>query len=224
MDLRKIKLIDMSLSIYHGCPTYPKMPTPIITRIAYRAREGYNAEMMELSDHVCTHVDTPEHFYDDGGDGVTMPLESFWGPAAILDFRGKVVADQAIGLGDVRPFGDLIEEGDFALINTGWNEKRGFSAEYLRKWPYIDGEAAAFFRDKGVKAVGIDGMSLGGYGSMEKAQPCHEVLLGAGILIIEEVYFPEEVMDGRKRPVSAFPLKIVGGSASPVRLVAYDVG
>ena len=93
----------------------------------------------------------------------------------------------------------------------------------MRKWPYVDGPAATFFRDKGVKAVGIDSISLGGYGSKEKAQPCHEILLGAGILIIEEVFFPDEVMDGKKRPVSAFPLKIVQGSASPIRLVAYDL-
>jgi kynurenine formamidase len=223
MDLGKIKLIDMSLTIYHGCPAYPKMGTPSVTRTQYRSREGFNAERLETSNHVCTHVDTPEHFFDGTGDAAGLPLERFWGPAAILDFRGKVVADQAIGLGDVEPFGDLIEVGDFVLINTGWNAKRGFTVEYMRKWPYVDGSASEFFKEKGVKAVGIDSISLGGYGSREKAQACHEILLGAGILIIEEVYFPEEVMDGKKRPVSAFPLKIVDGSASPVRLVAYDV-
>jgi kynurenine formamidase len=175
-----------------------------------------------MSDHTCTHVDTPEHFYDGTGDPVTLPLERFWGPAAVLDFRGRVEADQAIGLDEVSPLGVLVEEGDFVLINTGWNRKRGFSVEYMRKWPYIDGPAAEFFKAKGVKAVGIDSMSLGGYGSKEKAQPCHEILLGAGILILEEVFFPEEMMDGKKRVVSAFPLKLAGGSASPVRLVAYD--
>jgi kynurenine formamidase len=92
----------------------------------------------------------------------------------------------------------------------------------MRRWPYLDGPAAGFLRDRGVKAVGIDAMSLGGYGAREKAQPCHEILLSAGILIIEEVFFPEEIMDGKKRVVSAFPLKLEAGSASPVRLVAYD--
>ncbi|MDR2302870.1 MAG: cyclase family protein [Deltaproteobacteria bacterium] len=222
MDPKKIKLFDMSLSIYHGCPSYPKLGTPAVTRTCYRNREGFNAERLEICTHVCTHVDTPEHFFDDAGDGVTLPLERFWGPGAILDLRGRVVADQGIGLELVRPFGDMIEAGDFVLINTGWNKKRGFSVEYMRKWPWLDGAASEFFRDKGVKAVGIDSISLGGYGSREKAQVCHEVLLGAGILIIEEVFFPDEVMDGKKRLVSAFPLKIVKGSASPIRLVAYE--
>jgi kynurenine formamidase len=222
MDIKKIKLIDLSLPIYHGCPAYPRLGTPTITRTSYRARDGYNAEHLDISDHTCTHVDTPEHFYDDTGDAASLPLERFWGPAVILDFRGKVVADQAISLEDVMTFDQLIEDGDFVLINTGWNNKRGFSVEYMRKWPYLDGPAASYFKEKGVKAVGIDSMSLGGYGSKEKAQPCHEILLGAGILILEEVFFPEEVMDGKKRLVSAFPLKLVSSSASPVRLVAYD--
>jgi kynurenine formamidase len=222
MDPKKIKLIDMSLSIYHGCPAYPKMGTPSVSRTSYRAREGFNAETLQISNHICTHVDTPEHFYDGTGDGVSLPLERFWGPAAILDLRGKVVADQGIGLAEVEPFGDLVEAGDFALINTGWNAKRGFTVEYMRKWPYLDGPASEWFKAKGVKAVGIDSISLGGYGSREKAQACHEILLGAGILIIEEVFFPDEIMDGKKRTVSAFPLKIVQGSASPIRLVAYE--
>jgi kynurenine formamidase len=222
MDINKIKLIDMSLSIYHGCPAYPKLGTPSITRTSYRSREGFNAEHLDFSNHVCTHVDTPEHFYDNTGDGVTLPLERFWGPAAILDFRDKVAADQGIGLEDVRPYDAQIEAGDFVLLNTGWNKKRGFTVEYMRKWPYLDGQASTYFKDKGVKAVGIDTISLGGYGSREKAQACHEILLGAGILILEEVFFPDEVMDGKKRIVSAFPLKIVQGSASPIRLVAYE--
>jgi kynurenine formamidase len=222
MDVKKIRLFDMSLPIYHGCPAYPRLGPPVITRTSHRSREGFNAVHLDMSDHTCTHVDTPEHFYDGTGDGVSLPLERFWGPGAILDFRGRIQADQGIGLEDVRVFDGQVEEGDFVLINTGWNEKRGFSVEYMRKWPYIDGPAAVFFRDKKVKAVGIDTMSLGGY-SKEKAQPCHEILLGAGILILEEVYFPDEVMDGKKRVVSAFPLKLVNGTASPVRLVAYDV-
>ncbi|MDR3135704.1 MAG: cyclase family protein [Deltaproteobacteria bacterium] len=222
MDLKNTRLIDMSLALYHGCPSYPRLGTPVVTRTFYRARDGFNAEQLEISTHCGTHVDTPEHFYDGTGDPVSLPLERFWGLAAILDFRGKAGADKAIGLEEVRAFDKLIEPGDFVLINTGWNAKRGFNVEYLRKWPYIDGPASTYFKDKGAKAVGIDSPSLGGYGTKEKAQPCHEILLGAGILILEEVFFPDEVMDGKKRPVSAFPLKLAGSSASPVRLVAYD--
>ncbi|MDR1656982.1 MAG: cyclase family protein [Deltaproteobacteria bacterium] len=222
MDLSKVKLFDLSQPIYHGCPAYPKLGTPQITRTSYRVREGFNAETLTVSTHLVTHVDTPEHFYDGTGDSASLPLKNFWGAGVFIDLRGKVGADEPIGPALLGPWLDQIEPGDFVLINTGWHLKRSFEEDYLKKWPYLDGEGALALKNLGVAAVGIDSLSLGGYGSKEKARPCHEILLGAGILILEEVCFPESVMDGKKRPVSAFPLKIVGGSASPVRVVAYD--
>ena len=223
MDLGKVRLFDLSQEIYHGCPAYPRMAVPQITRTSHRVREGFNAETMTVSTHLVTHVDMPEHFYDGTGDSASLPLERFWGPGAVVDLRGKVGADQPVGPDLLGPWMDKIDAGDLVLINTGWDRRRGFGADYMRAWPYLDGEGAAMLLERKVKAVGIYSMSLGGNGSKEKARPCHEILLGAGILIIEEVFFPEEVMDGKKRPVSAFPLKIAGASASPVRLVAYDL-
>lgn len=222
MDITKVKLHDLSQVIYHGCPAYPKMAVPQITRTSHRVREGFNAETMTVSTHLVTHVDTPEHFFDGTGDGATLPLERCWGPGLFVDLRGKIGADEPVGLKLLEPWLGEAREGDFILINTGWCHRRGFEADYMKAWPYLDGEGAAALRDKKVKAVGIDSLSLGGHGSKEKARPCHEILLGAGILILEEVFFPDEVMDGKKRLVSAFPLKIAGASASPVRLVAYD--
>ena len=222
MDIGKIKLYDLSQEICHGGPVYPRLPVPQITRTSYRVRDGYNAETMTVSTHLVTHVDTPEHFFDGAGNAATLPLERCWGPGVFVDARGKVGPDEPVTLALLEPWLGKIDEGDFVLINTGWCLRRGFEADYMKAWPYLDGEGAAALKDKKVKAVGIDSMSLGGHGSKEKARPCHEILLGAGILILEEVFFPEEVMDGKKRPVSAFPLKIAGASASPVRLVAYD--
>ena len=76
--------------------------------------------------------------------------------------------------------------------------------------------------EAGVRAVGTDTLSLGGWGAPEKGCPCHLVLLKNDIVIIEEINYPEAVMDGKKRFVTAFPLLLKGGSGCPVRVVAYD--
>jgi kynurenine formamidase len=46
--------------------------------------------------------------------------------------------------------------------------------------------------------------------------------LARRILLIGEINFTEEIMDGRKHYVMAFPLLLPGAGGSPVRLVAVD--
>ena len=77
----------------------------------------------------------------------------------------------------------------------------------------MDGEAAQLLVDLGVKGVGIDAVSLGGYDDPAKAGPPHRTLLGNGKFIVEELYFPDEVMDGRKRLFCAAPIKLRGAVA-----------
>ncbi|MDR1546372.1 MAG: cyclase family protein [Deltaproteobacteria bacterium] len=222
MPTKNVKLYDLSRTIRHGAPAYPKMGCPSINRLCSLPMEGFNAESLSMSTHTATHVDAPRHFFDEGPSVSCLPLEAFMGPGLFVDLRGRVQPDEAIDAAKLEPLVCGLEPGDFALLNTGWGPKRGFNVDYLKRWPYLDEGGARLLLELKVKAVGIDSLSLGGFGSREKARPCHEILLGAGILIIEEVFFPDEVMDGRKRLVSAFPLKIDGASASPVRLVAYD--
>ena len=129
--------------------------------------------------------------------------------------------DTAISADLLKPFKDRIEPGDFVMMNTGWGAKRAIAEDYLFHWPYVDASGAEFLIGAGVKGVGIDGLSVGGWGA-EKARPCHLALLAKKIVLIEEVFFPEAIMDGKKHFVMAFPLPLQGCGGSPVRLVAAD--
>jgi kynurenine formamidase len=215
------KFYDLTQPLYHDCPGWATYPPVSVTRNYRSAVDGYNAETVTFNTHAGTHIDVPFHFFDQGETVEKVNLENFAGEGVFLDLRDKVTADSAIGVDLLKPFKDRIKPGCFVLLNTGWSSKRAISEQYLYKWPYLDGPGAEFLVSLGIKGVGIDGLSIGGWGP-EKARPCHLVLLKKKVVIIEEVLFPEEVMDGKNHYVMAFPLLITGCGGCPVRLVAAD--
>ena len=185
------------------------------------AVQGVNKEIVEISTHTGTHCDAPFHFFDDGTTIDEIPLETYVGPATILDLREKQPGS-SIERADIARFAGRIEPGDIVLLNTGGGHRRANSKEFLTEYVYLDGAAAQFLVDLRVKGVGIDAVSLGGYDDPDKAGPPHRTLLGNGKFIVEELYFPDEVMDGRKRLFCAAPIKLRGCGGAWTRAMLWE--
>ena len=217
------RIYDLSQPVFTNCPQYPdENPRPAQIRLLYMlAVQGVNKEIVEISTHTGTHCDAPYHFFEDGKTIDEMPLETYVGPATILDLRNKPPGS-AIERADVERFGERIAQGDIVLLNTGFGHKRANTAEFLTKYVYLGGEAAQYLVDRGVKGVGIDAVSMGGYKDPAKAAPAHKVILGNGKFIVEELYFPDEVMDGRKRLFVAAPVKLRGCSGAWTRAALWE--
>lgn len=217
------RIYDLSQPVFTNCPQYPdKNPRPAQIRLFYMlAVQGVNKEIVEISTHTGTHCDAPYHFFEDGRTIDEVPLETYIGPATILDLRNKAPGS-AIERVDVEHFAEHIADGDIVLLNTGFGHKRANTAEFLTKYVYLGGEAAQYLVDRGVKGVGIDAVSLGGYNDPSKAVPAHKTMLGNGKFIVEELYFPDEVMDGRKRLFVAAPVKLRGCSGAWTRAALWE--
>ncbi len=217
------RIYDLSQPVFTNCPQYPdENPRPAQVRLFYMlAVQGVNKEIVEISTHTGTHCDAPFHFFENGKTIDEVPLDTYVGPATILDLRSKTPGS-AIERADVERFADRIAEGDIVLLNTGWGHKRANTAEFLTKYVYLGGEAAQYLVDRGVKGVGIDAVSLGGYKDPSKAVPAHKVMLGNGKFIVEELYFPDEVMDERKRLFVAAPVKLQGTSGGWTRAMLWE--
>ena len=219
--MKPVKLYDLSQPIYHNCPGWPEYSPTVVTRDYSSPINGFNAETITLNTHTATHIDVPYHFFDSGKTIESFSLDAFSGDAVFMDLRG-LAAGSPIEAENLKPFLDKVRPGDIAVLNTGWGEKRAQTAEYLFEWPYLAKSGAEALLGAGVKGVGIDALSLGGWGSPDKGRPCHEVLLGAGLFIIEELRIPEEVLDGKRRWFTAFPLFLQGCGGAPARAVLYE--
>lgn len=112
--------------------------------------------------------------------------------------------------------------GDVVLLNTGWGAKRANSKAFLTEYVYCGGEAAEAIARSGAKGAGIDAVSFGGYGDPAKAGPAHKALLGAGKFVVEELYFPDEVMDGQRRLFVCAPIKLRGCSGGWTRAALWE--
>ena len=147
--------------------------------------------------------------------------ESYVGPAVVFDLRSKK-AGSAIERADLEGMAGDVAPGDIVLLNTGGGHRRANTKAFLTEYVYLGGSGAQYLIDRGVKGVGIDAVSMGGYDDPGKAGPPHRILLGNGAFIIEELYFPDEVNDGRKRLFVAAPVKLQGCSGAWTRAALWE--
>lgn len=217
------KIYDLSQPVFSNCPQYPDTtPRPAEVRWMYiHGVNPVNKEIVEISTHTGTHCDAPFHFFANGTPVDEVPLENYVGRALTIDVRGKQPGS-SIGLADVEPHLARIAEGDVVLLNTGWGHKRANSAEFLTQYVWCSGEAAEAIVGRGAKGVGIDAVSFGGYNDAAKAGPAHRAVLGAGKFVIEELFFPDEVMDGKERLFVCAPVKLRGCSGAWTRAALWE--
>jgi kynurenine formamidase len=216
------KFYDLSQPIFHNAPQWPEYDPAVVSLRHSIAFNGFNAERADLTTHTGTHVDLPYHFFEDGATVDQFPVEVFFATAIAIDMRGKDPG-AVIGRSDVARHAQAIDEGDVVLVKTGWGEKRAMTPEYLKAWPYLDGQAAECFVELGVKGIGVDTLSIGGIGDAQRSRAPHVPLLAANRFIIEDMRIPDELLDGKKRQFCAFPVLIKGAGAAWVRAVAWEI-
>ncbi|WP_456367448.1 cyclase family protein [Thermococcus sp.] len=185
-------IVDLSRTLGENLPLYPGDPEVRIRPWAFIERDGYYMNVLKMGEHAGTHVDAPAHFIPGGKTIEEMPLEKFFGEAFVVDVRG---GNDPVSLEEIPDFN---YHGKIPLFLTGGRE--------------LSPEVALFLVAQGIKAVGTDGMSIGN-------ENVHVILLSSEVPVFENLVNLELLL-GKEFTFIAFPLKIEGGSGSPVRAVA----
>ncbi len=183
-----MRLIDLSQPVFDGAPNCPAHPPVRSEVIDDHDRGAWRMELLTLASHTGSHVDSPLHKLM-GGDPVdAIPLERYVGDAIIVDLRG-ISAGTPIG---PEYLNFRLKPDQIVLIATGWGAKRAKSEEWLCQSPWLHPDGARHLVESGARGVGIDHFSIGGIQEPWNAQT-HEILLGSGVWIVEDLFFPEEV-------------------------------
>jgi arylformamidase len=218
------RMVDLTQLIEPGMPVFPTHPQYFAMR--WQTNDPAAMNQLLIGEHAGTHLDSPSHFYSDPADPrcITvseMPLESFVGPAVTIDVS-DAAGDAQLGADVFRDWEDehrSLRAGDAVVLRFGWSERWGTFAEaraYLEEWPGISAEAARYLVGRGVRAVATDCLGIDGSSTTDLG--AHFVLLEHGVTIVENLcslhLVPETFL------LMTLPLKIAGGTGSPVRAVA----
>jgi len=209
-----VKLIDVSVPIHDAMTVYRGNPPVRIRPAMTLRRNGVNLSELCLGSHTGTHVDAPNHFVQ-GGKGIDqLDLGRFVGPAWVADLRRVKSGISAVDLEKARiPRASLR-----VLLRTRnsrwWHPARAFRTDFV----YLAPDGADWLVDRGVRLVGIDYLSIEGYGV--PGAPTHKRLLGAGIPILEGL----DLFNARpgRWQMAAFPLRIKDGDAGLTRAVLWS--
>ncbi|MBI4498320.1 MAG: cyclase family protein [Chloroflexi bacterium] len=208
-----MKIHDISVPISAELPVYPGDAGVSLTPVARMAQGAVaDVSLLSLGTHTGTHVDPPGHFLPGGATVDALPLEVLIGPAWVADARGlptitrPVVEQLDIPVGAQRVL--------FRTDNSELWERR----EFVKDFVYLEGDAARWLVERGVRLVGIDYLSVERFG-FDRPE-AHLTLLGAGVVILEGL----DLRAVRQGPYTllALPLKIQGGDGAPARVVLLE--
>ena len=224
------KIIDLSQPIHNDMVVFPgHIKTVLWKHTTHEERRKKNWDItyetwgLLMCDHGPTHVDAHRHLNPDAEPIDQIPLENFFTEAVCLDFS-HLKGDEVITAKDLeeacKRHGLEIKKGDTVLIYTGTYERLGKTLEYAYRSPGLSGDAMEWLADKGIVNVGIDSTTIESTANSLKGKfPAHLVCKNRKIMNTENLCNLGAVA-GKRFTFIAFPLRIVGGSGSPLRAVA----
>jgi arylformamidase len=200
--------IDITVPVSAGMVHWPSDPPVETHRVRDMAKgDPCNVTALTLGAHTGTHMDAPLHFLADGEGMEQVPLDAVMGPCRILEIKDPV----AITPAELRPF--ALARGERVLFKTINSRHHWERAPFQPHFVYIPKDTAQYLVDCGVRTLGVDYLSVGGY--KKDGKDTHQILLGARVWIIEGLYLGE-VAPGNY-DLLCLPLKLAGSDGAPAR-------
>ena len=229
------EIIDLSQEIYSGMPVYPGLPEVEITvHVSHEQWDGITdsdvvtpaVNRLNMGEHTGTHVDAINHmarqYRDQSID--TMPLTMFYTEGICLDLSYK-------GLRELVEVADLeralsvaglaIKRGDTVLLYTD-HYRRAFGTADWHRGPGVSVEAARWLGRQGIAAFGVETASPGVIDISNKE--VHRICGELGFTHYENMVNLHQLIGRGRFRFIGLPLKIRGGTGSPVRAVAVFEG
>ncbi len=210
------EILDLTMPFSEKTIPVPGHPYPEFEPLTTLERDGVRNTTMTISIHTGTHIDAPSHFIEDGATIDEIPIDRFRRPGVRLDLRAMAQPGAPITLEHLKKAGfDPSETRDAILmLASGWTDQAWESERLYETNPYLAQDAAEALAEASPSALGLDF-------AVDDTEPWpnHHILLGTGVLLIENLMrLPELPRDGFD--IMAFPLRLVGENGGPSRVVA----
>ncbi|MEH6536709.1 MAG: cyclase family protein [Psychroserpens sp.] len=225
------EIIDLSQEIYEGMPVYKDLPQ--VKMSIHNTHEEWDGDFeattrtpavhkLELGEHTGTHVDAINHMAKkhEGQSIDKMPLSMFYTEGICLDLSHKSFRE-LIEVSDIEEAckkQDLkILKNDTVLIYTD-HYRKAFGTKNWNKGPGVSADAARWLGHKNISAFGVETMSPGVSGISNKE--VHHICGELRFTHYENMINLYKLIGRHRFRFIGLPLKIKGGTGSPVRAVA----
>lgn len=226
-----LELIDLSQEIFSGMPVFPGLPEVVITpHVTHEQWDGIAdsdvvspaVNRLELGEHTGTHVDAISHMArQHRGQSIdTMPLSMFYTEGICLDLSHKRLREliEPADLENALAMAGLeIKPGDTVLLHTD-HYRRAFGTADWHHGPGISAEAARWLGQQSIAAFGVETMAPGVLHLSNKE--VHRICGELGFTHYENMVNLHQLLGRGRFRFIGLPLKIRGGTGSPVRAVA----
>lgn len=206
--------IDISVPLHDAMVHWPGDPPVKIKRIRdLDLGDGNTISKISISSHTGTHMDAPAHFIREGIGIDKMPLDATIGRARVIEIHDA----ESIKPAELAGYG--IRRGERILFKTrnsarAWKDKR-----FVKDFIFISREAADFLVERGVRTIGVDYLSVGGF--RRDGSYVHKKLLQGGVWLIEGLDL-SRAKAGRYYLI-CLPLKIDRGDGAPARAILRPI-
>lgn len=226
-----LQIIDLSQEIYPHMPVFKGLPEVHMTvHATHEQWEGIenpsthtpSMYKLEMGEHTGTHVDALSHMGREfAGQSIdTMPLSMFYTEGICLDFSHKNLQEliEPTELEAACKLANLeIRKGDTVLLYTD-HYRKYFGTENWGHGPGLSADATRWLGAQGVSAFGVETMSPG----IPKVsnREVHHICGEMGFTHYENLVNLNQLIGKGRFRFIGLPLKIRGGTGSPVRAVA----
>ena len=216
-------LIDLTHPISPTTPAWPGSTFELHTD--QNAPQSFCIQTYHSSAGFGTHMDAPLHMIPGGRDIASYDINTLCAPCSLF------VAQQPVDASFVftsemlcayeQQYGK-IATGSWFVLMTGWGKHAHDQKAYqnmdqngLMHFPNVSAEVAQVLAERKIVGLCIDTLSPDGN---DYTFPVHNILLGAGIVIAENIRFYDGAI-GNGHMLQVVPLPIVGGAEAPVRVL-----
>jgi kynurenine formamidase len=244
LNSNEIRVVDLTQTLGPDTvvidlpPPFAQSPPLIMEKISEYDDAGpaWYWNILHLGEHTGTHFDAPVHWIT-GRDlphnsTDTIAARTFVGPACVVDVSQQATADPdfLLSMEDVLAWEEehgAIPDGAWFLLRSGWSKRRGRDAflntdENGPHTPGFSVDCARFLAaERPILGVGVEtvGTDAGQAGTFDPPFPTHTFMHGAGKFGLASLVNLDQ-LPPTGAVVIAAPLKILGGSGSPLRVLA----
>lgn len=206
--------IDISVPLQNGMVHWPGDPEFHIERALDQEKgDKCTVSRIALGVHTGTHMDAPLHFIPNAASIDEVPLDAVAGQARVIQIQDR----ESIKREELLDY--EITSNERILFKT-WNSDHAWNnPDFVEDFVYISQDAAEYLSQTGVRCVGVDYLSVGGF--TKDGVETHEALLGGGIWVIEGLNL-NGVEPGDYELV-CLPLKLMGAEGAPARAILRSI-